>query len=614
MPIEILSKLVIDQIAAGEVVERPASVVKELLENALDAEAATIRVSIQEGGQKLIRVSDDGLGIPAKEVETAFMRHATSKLRSINDLQIIHTLGFRGEALASIAAVSHLQIMTRHHEEDTGTRLLLEGGEINLRQAVGTPIGTVISVEHLFFNTPARLKFQKKEATERRQIASLVTHYAMAYPHVRFILEQDNREVFRSSGSGQLADVVVKSLGLDSFRRMVEVYGEHEDIRVIGYTSTPDFYRSDRGRITLFVNGRYVQDSTLNYAVVQSYHTLLANGRYPISILLIELPSQEIDVNVHPTKAEVRFRDPNRVFSGVQRAVRQAVIGLSQTPYFKSTRSQGTAVEADSRWGFEAAQFDETGGGSGGSEQLSMPLTMNSSGRYASQIDQRRENRAAQRKQDDEDQFDLSGIPVGAGSVLKPRTLPVLRVIGQVGAMYIIAEGPAGMYLVDQHAAHERILYEQVLEEFNQQQPIAQFTLDAQTIDFAVAEARLIEEHQEVLARAGFLLEPFGTNTFLIRSIPAMLSKHDPVEVVAGIVDDLELSKQPGMRAIEDQLIRFVCKRAAVKAGQILSLDEMQSLIRQLERCEAPHTCPHGRPTMLHMSGDQLAREFGRSR
>jgi DNA mismatch repair protein MutL len=611
MAIEILSKLVIDQIAAGEVVERPTSVVKELLENALDAEARTVRVSIQEGGQKLMRISDDGLGIPASDVEMAFMRHATSKLRGIDDLQTIHTLGFRGEALASIAAVSHVQVMTRHHEEETGTRLLLEGGEITLRQTVGTPIGTVISVENLFFNTPARLKFQKKEATERRQIASLVTHYAMAYPHVRFILDQDNREVFRSSGSGQLADVVVKSLGLDSFKRMVEVYGEHEDIRVIGYTSTPDFYRSDRGRITLFVNGRYVQDSSLNYAVVQAYHTLMATGRYPISILLIDLPSQEVDVNVHPTKAEVRFRDPNRVFSAVQRAVRQSVIGLSQTPYFKSTRPNGNAGDVNSPWSFETdAEAIEPGSG-----QLSMPLGMNGSGRYASQTDSRRERRVAQRNaQNEDDELDLSGIPVGAGSILKPRTLPVLRVVGQVGAMYIVAEGPAGMYLIDQHAAHERILYEQVLEEFNQQQPMAQFTLDAQTIDLAPAEARLVEEHQEALANAGFLLEPFGMNTFLIRSIPAMLAKQDPVESIAGIIDDLELAKQPGMKAIEDQLIRYVCKRAAVKAGQILSIDEMQSLIRQLERCEAPHTCPHGRPTMLHMSGDQLAREFGRSR
>jgi DNA mismatch repair protein MutL len=610
MSIEILSKLVIDQIAAGEVVERPTSVVKELLENALDAEARTIRVSIQEGGQKLMRISDDGLGIPANEVEMAFMRHATSKLRGIEDLQTIHTLGFRGEALASIAAVSHIQVITRHHEEETGTRLLLEGGEITLRQSVGTPIGTVISVENLFFNTPARLKFQKKDTTERRQIASLVTHYAMAYPQVRFILDQDNREVFRSSGSGQLADVVVKSLGLDSFKRMVEVYSESEDIRVIGYTSTPDFYRSDRGRITLFVNGRYVQDSTLNYAIVQAYHTLLANGRYPISILLIDLPPQDVDVNVHPTKAEVRFRDPNRVFSAVQRAVRQAVIGLSQTPYFKSTRSGGNGGDVNSRWSFEG----ETDTVESNSGQLSMPLPMNGSGRFASQTDTRRERRAAQRSQTDDDELDLSGIPVGAGSILKPRTLPVLRVVGQVGAMYIIAEGPAGMYLIDQHAAHERILYEQVLEEFNQQQPMAQFTLDAQTIDLSPAEARLVEEHQKVLANAGFLLEPFGANTFLIRSIPAMLAKQDPVEAVAGIIDDLELSKQPGIRAIEDQLIRYVCKRAAVKAGQILSLDEMQSLIRQLERCESPHTCPHGRPTMLHMSGDQLAREFGRSR
>jgi DNA mismatch repair protein MutL len=590
MAIEILSESVIAQIAAGEVVERPASVVKELLENALDAGASSIRIAVQDGGQKLIRVSDDGSGILSEEVELAFARHATSKLRQVDDLTTINTLGFRGEALASIAAVSCLSIVTRHYEENVGTRLVIEGGTLSLRQTVGAPVGTVITVENLFFNTPARLKFQKKEATERRHIAALVTHYAMAYPHVRFILEQDGREVFRSSGSGQLADVVLKALGLDNFKRMVEVGGESSGIRVIGYTSMPDLYRSDRGRITLFVNGRAVQDTSLTYAVVQAYHTLMATGRYPIAVLLLQLPPQEVDVNVHPTKAEVRFADPNAVFSVTQRAVREAVIRLAQSPELRRGSSHHASL----------LNWQQT------PQEQQMSLNMDvMPGRYGSQIDRQYEGRS----REDE----LANIPAGKGLPLKPRTLPPLRVVGQVAAMYIIAEGPAGMYLIDQHAAHERILYEQFMENFSQQETLAQFTLDGQTIDLSPSEARLIEEHLPLLYRFGFTLEAFGPNTFLIRSIPAMLSTSNPVEVVASIVDDLELAKAPGMGAIEDKLIKHVCKRAAVKAGQILSHDEMQSIIRQLERCESPHTCPHGRPTLLHMSSDQLAREFGRS-
>lgn len=592
MAIQILPDHVVAQIAAGEVVERPASVVKELLENALDAGASTIHITANGGGQRLIRVSDDGHGIPTAEVETAFARHATSKLRSADDLQYINTLGFRGEALASIAAVSRVTLITRHQDETTGTKLHIEGSAILSRQAIGAPNGTVITIENLFFNTPARLKFQKKEATEKRQIAALVSHYAMAYPEVRFILEQDGREVFRSSGSGQLADVVVKALGLDNFKNMVEVSGGTGGMSVHGYTSAPSLHRTDRGRITLFVNGRAVQDTSLTYAVVQAYHTLLASGNYPIAVLMIRVPTESVDVNVHPTKAEVRFQDANHVFVTVQRAVREAVIHYAQPPDLRGGRLGGFAT-APAEWG--ASKLPS-------SRQLEMQLELQGSGQYPHQRD---------RTLDYDN--DATAIPVGMGAPLKPRTLPVLRVVGQVGAMYIIAEGPAGMYLIDQHAAHERILYEQFLEAYQRAQPITQAALNAQTITVSPLEAQMIEDQLELLHKVGFSLESFGPNTFLIRSIPAILATSDPVDVVAGILNDLELDKQPGLSAIEDKLIRFVCKRAAVKAGQILSLEEMQSIIRQLERCQNPHTCPHGRPTMIHLSGDQLAREFGRS-
>ncbi|MCU0496570.1 MAG: DNA mismatch repair endonuclease MutL [Anaerolineae bacterium] len=593
MAIQILPDHVVAQIAAGEVVERPASVVKELLENALDAGASTIHITANEGGQRLIRVSDDGHGIPTTEVEVAFARHATSKLRSADDLQYINTLGFRGEALASIAAVSRVTLITRHQDETAGTKLHLEGSAIIGRQAIGAPNGTVITVENLFFNTPARLKFQKKEATEKRQIAALVSHYAMAYPEVRFILEQDGREVFRSSGSGQLADVVVKALGLDHFKNMVEVSGGNGEMSVHGYASAPSLHRSDRGRITLFVNGRAVQDTSLTYAVVQAYHTLLASGTYPIAVLMIRVPSESVDVNVHPTKAEVRFQDANHVFVTVQRAVREAVIHYAQAPDLRGGRFSGLATTPPETWG--ASKLPS-------SRQLELQMELQGSGQYPHQRDRSLDHES-----------DPTAIPVGMGTPLKPRTLPVLRVVGQVGAMYIIAEGPAGMYLIDQHAAHERILYEQFLEAYQREQPITQAALNAQTITVSPIEAQMIEEQLERLHQVGFSLEPFGPNTFLIRTIPAILASSDPVDVVAGILNDLELDKQPGLTAIEDKLIRFVCKRAAVKAGQILSLEEMQSVIRQLERCQNPHTCPHGRPTMIHLSGDQLAREFGRS-
>jgi DNA mismatch repair protein MutL len=597
MGIEVLSEQVVAQIAAGEVVERPASVIKELIENSLDAGASNIYIHVAGGGRRLIRVSDDGCGIAADEAELGFARHATSKLRSVEDLQTIQTLGFRGEALASVAAVSHVTMATHFQSEDVGTSLRLEGGQILQHKAMGTPVGTVITVENLFYNTPARLKFLKKENTEKRHIANLITRYAMAYPHVRFVLEQDGREVFRSSGSGHLADVMVAVLGLDDFKNMVEVYGEErthsKPIIVSGYTSTPGLNRADRSHITLFVNGRWIQDSTLSYAVTQAYHTFLMNGRYPVAVLMISLPTEDVDVNVHPTKAEVRFRDSNAIFTAVQRSVRRAVVELARTPSVRGGRYAGLATARElAGWGGFDTDY---------SKQIEMNLPLESTGQYPRQ------------QETTEADADPTAVPEGIGSPTKPRTLPILRVVGQIGGTYIVAEGPVGMYLVDQHAAHERILYEQFMDEYERKQTIVQHTLAAQTINLSPAEARLIEGNLDVLQKVGFELESFGPNTFVIRSVPAMLADNDPLEAVGGILDDLELGHTPGQPSIEQKIVMRVCKQAAVKAGQILSMKEMQALIQQLERCESPHTCPHGRPTMLHMSRDQLAREFGRA-
>ncbi|GAB4510225.1 MAG: DNA mismatch repair endonuclease MutL [Anaerolineae bacterium] len=608
MVIQVLPEQVVAQIAAGEVVERPASVVKELVENAIDAGAGNIRVSVTQGGRKMIRISDDGVGIPQEEVLLAVTRHATSKLRTVNDLMTLSTLGFRGEALSSIAAVSRFTLVTRHREAAMGVQVRLEGGQVLNQQAIGAPVGTIVTVENLFYNTPARLKFLKKENTEKRQVAAIITRYAMAYPDIRFVLEQDGREVFRSSGSGQLADVVVNAMGLDNFKQMVDVSSEDEardgrpNVVVYGYTSMPDYNRSDRSQITLFVNGRWIQDSSLAYAVVQAYHTLLMNGRYPVSVLLVDIAPEEVDVNVHPTKAEVRFRDPNAVFAAVQRAVRQAVIANSETPYLRHGRyggfatggAMGNAPAPEPIWGNRNPSRRPPRPSE--SEQLEMDL--DDPGEYRS----RRATRP----------IDPTEIPEGPGVPLKPRTLPVLRVVGQVGAMYIVAEGPNGMYLIDQHAAHERVLYEQMMEAFERQELVVQHTL-AQTIDLAAEEAQLVEGHLHTLERVGIMLEPFGPSTFMIRAVPGLLADSDPVQVILSIVDDLMTDKQPGRGAIEERIIRRVCRYGAVKAGQVLSQDEMRSIIHQLERCHSPHTCPHGRPTMLHMSGDQLAREFGRA-
>ncbi len=599
MKIERLTESVVAKIAAGEVVERPASVVKELLENAIDAGATEVHVAVGGGGRRLIRVSDNGSGIRAGEVELAFARHATSKLRDIDDLDTMRTLGFRGEALASISAVGHVSLMTCHRDETAGTQIRVEGGRTTNKKAVGAPAGTVITVENLFYNVPARLKFLKADTTEKRHITTVVTNYALAYPGVRFRLEHDGREVLHTNGTGALADVLVTMLGYEDFKHMLEVDAPAEvragrtPVGVYGYASAPDLNRGDRTRIMLFVNGRWVQDSKVTYAVIQAYHSLLMNGRYPVAVLMIDIPPDEVDVNVHPTKAEVRFRNPDAVFTAVQRAVRKAVI--EQAEPTREMRGFG---------GADGPPESMASTNLGRVEQVPLNMPLESAGQYARQ----RDLYAAPTLPDDDD----IAIPEGPDGPRRPRTLPLLRVVGQVGASYIVAEGPSGMYLVDQHAAHERILYEQFMAAYAAQEPMRQMTLDGQTVQLSPSDVGLLHEFADELSALGLELESFGPGMVKVLSVPAMIADADPHAVIGGIVSDLARGASPGEQAIEDRIVKRICKQVAVKAGQVLSHEEMQGLIRQLERCESPQTCPHGRPTILHMSSDQLAREFGR--
>lgn len=586
MSIQLLSDLVVAQIAAGEVVERPASVVKELVENALDAGAKSVHVEATEGGQKLIRVSDDGSGISLDDVEYAFARHATSKLASVEDLNTIRTLGFRGEALASIASVSRLTATTRSRGEDVGTQLTIHGGEVMNHRHVGAPAGTVIAVENLFFNTPARLKFLKAESTEKRHITTVVTRYAMAYPNVRFTLVQDSREVFRSAGRGQLADVVVKVMGLDVFKQMIEVDSEDPlprfggAVQVNGYVSEPDLNRNDRSRMTLFVNGRVVQDGGLNHAVSQAYHQLAVKGRHPYAVLMIDVPTEFVDVNVHPTKAEVRFQDQNAVFVAVQRAVRSALLNVQNAYRVHTQSNYEPRQESRAHW-------------SDSPEQLGMDLPSASKGRFP-------EPDLSFADLDDDD----IAIPEGVGQPVKPRTLPVLRVVGQIGATYIIAEGPAGMYLVDQHTAHQRILYQTLLDALESGDEFSVELPEIQTIDLLSPQARLLEANLTVLNNIGFEIEPFGNNTYAIRRIPYLLEKHRLIDVIAAFMTDFQ-----GETEIED-LIKRVAEQAAIRAGQVLSPEDMQQLIRQLERCPSPQTSPYGQATIIHMTAEQIAYQF----
>jgi DNA mismatch repair protein MutL len=595
MPIRVLSAEVAAKIAAGEVVERPASVVKELMENSIDAGATEIKIEVREGGKRLIRVADNGCGIPADEVELAFARHATSKISGVDDLASIRTLGFRGEALASIAAVAQVTVLTRAADEAMGTLIRVADSRITHREGRGAPAGTVVTAENLFATIPARRKFLRTDATERRHIDALVTRYAMAYPSLRFTLTHNGRLTFQTTGSGRLHDVLVKVYSLDVARQMIEIAsladdkGEHETagISVQGYVGTPSLHRASRDQLTFFVNGRWVQDRMLAHALRQAYHTLLPVGRSPIAVLKITLDPASVDVNVHPAKSEVKFGEPNVVFRAVQRSVRQTLVDQAPIPQVSGWASPGQREEWERRQALAGA----------GTE---MP------------------HRATQLAMDVQRTAPLDDV-AGAQPLTSepPRQLPPLRVLGQVAQMYIIAEGPEGLYLLDQHAAHERVLYEQMLAQRAGMQVTSQALLEPLTLELPPELVSVMETHQALLVELGFQVEPFGGQTFLVRAVPVILiqTRRGEVDLRQALLNVLETvlaGQRPLAQDQEEQIIASVCKQAAIKAGQTLSHEEMNELVRRLEATTMPRTCPHGRPTMIHLSRMQLEREFGR--
>jgi DNA mismatch repair protein MutL len=576
MTIRLLRPEVASQIAAGEVVERPASVVKELLENALDAGASQVQIVVEEAGRRLIEVSDDGRGIPAEELSLAIERHATSKIVDAEQLFKIATLGFRGEALASIGSVSRMTLTSRSSGSSSAARLVVEGGHTGNIQNIGAPIGTVVRVENLFFNVPARLKFLKHDTTERRHIDNLVTRYALAYPTIRFQLRQEGRASLQTSGNGDRREVLAALYGVDIARAMLEVIARDEELSIGGFISPTSLTRSNRREINFFVNGRPVQDAALTAALLRAYHTLLMVGRYPLAILFLEIPPEAVDVNVHPTKAEVRFRQQDRIFSAVQQAVRRALLAYTPIP------GSGTILGSQLRWSPSPPGSHQT---SSLDPAWGMADTQSSPETQASNV--------------------------SAQASLPEDRVPLLRLVGQIATTYLVAEGPDGLYLIDQHAAHERVLFERFMAQRAGEIP-GQALLEPVVVEMTPGGARLINDQLPILARLGFQVENFGPNAFLIRSIPALVAGSDPATALRSLAEDFEEDETPLQAEIESKIIARVCKRAAVKAGQILSPDEQKALLQNLEACESPRTCPHGRPTMIHLSVDLLERQFGR--
>ena len=569
MPILILASDVVAKIAAGEVVERPASVVKELVENSLDAGASQIDIEVRGGGVNYIRVSDNGTGIPSGEVELAFQRHATSKITCLSDLDKTNSLGFRGEALPTIAHVSQLELVTYSQDKMSGTYVSLQNGKVTEKGIRAHPQGTTVTVRNLFRNVPARLKFLKSSSTENSHITNLVTQYSLAFPDVGFGLTIDGRRALRTPGKGKPRDVLAEVYGVQIAQAMLEVEkaGREGALSpvVTGYVSPPSVSRASRNYLSFFVNRRWIQSRSLTRAVEKAYEGLLMVGRYPIAVIYLSLPPQTIDVNVHPTKREIKFSQEPIVFNTVYGAVRRTLVGKSPVPEVDLPAFEVPVSIPDQSTLERPTAQSKTG--------PALPLMP--------------EVQAAS----------ISGIPV-------------LRVLGQVSATYIIAEGPDGLYLIDQHAAHERVLFERVLAQRAGSEVDVQGLLEPLTLELSPGQEEWLRAKGDVLAGFGFGIEPFGERTYLLRSVPAVLAAQGIEPAVKEALDLLEDDTDPAKR--EEKIAASLACHGAVRAGQTMSQEEMRGLIRQLEKTDSPHTCPHGRPTMIHLSAGKLEREFGR--
>ena len=612
--IKLLSEQVANQIAAGEVVERPASVVKELVENALDAGAKKITIEVKAGGRSLIRVTDDGHGMSRDDALMSLERHATSKITRAEDLASINTMGFRGEAVPSIASVSRFTLTTREADSETATQIIINGGKMISVKEAGAAVGTEVEVRTLFFNLPARRKFLRTEETERSHVQHTLTLMALGHPEVAFIFRHNDREIWRLPTETNTGSVAVE-------RRLRALWGEgmrlieidcdgeldrrpidEEDTpakacRISGFIGAPGVSRSNRGNQHVFVNCRPVDNVGLGMALREGYHTALMKGKYPVCCLFLEIDPAEVDANIHPAKREVKFHREREVRRFVAEAVRE---GLAD---FHSQKTevvmQGLESVALGDFGLEATdvstepESEQKALGMGFSE-LPSPTPREAAAPLIPQP------------------TTINHQPIAA--IAQPLLVVPLRILGVAGKLYVVLESDRGMVLMDQHAAHERVLYEQLLEQMERKETASQRLLLPETVELPPKDAQFVAEQVETLSQLGVGLSVFGEQTFLLDALPPFIKVKDAKGFVLSLIDELKASGQGvnSMRLGEDMVIKTVC-RHAIKANDLLVGPELEKLLEDLRQCTMPYTCPHGRPTLIEMSYGELEKKFGRT-
>ncbi len=604
--IRIMPEILSNKIAAGEVVDRPASVVKELVENALDAGSRRIHVEIEQGGRRLIRVADDGMGMSHDDALLSLERYATSKIFSDRDLFAINTLGFRGEALPSIAAVSHLQLITRPADADAGVEIRVAGGKlIDVSQAGAAP-GTVITVASLFYNTPARRKFLKTVPTEMGHIGDCLASIAMGWPQVQWRLTHNGKIVKQWARSQDAAGRVADVLGRDVGTALIGLEGQAQDVAVRGWVAAPHITRATSRGIFVYVNGRFVRDRAVQHALFQAFGTRLMKGRFPVAVLFIELPFDQVDINVHPTKHEVRFVNRRMLHQAVRSIVSAALDKHAKPQWQPSPKSDRVFIDSPARIAsphvpFSAAPRSDRARAAvtDVAEANNLPEPARHTTRPAYPVD----------KPAPVDPGDHAV----QGNFWPDSFFSQLRIIGQLRGVYILCESPEGLVLIDQHAAHERVVYEALRAQSDRTRPQAQRLMTPQTIELSHREADVLQSILPRLARAGFEIEPFGGATFAIKSVPVLLGKTNAGPVIADVAEKMtQIGVADDVENVLDDCLKLIACHRALRAGRSLEMRHIQHLLEQLAACRIPSHCPHGRPIWILWSVKDLEKSFQR--
>ncbi|MEW6258572.1 MAG: DNA mismatch repair endonuclease MutL [Thermodesulfobacteriota bacterium] len=596
--IRILPDILINQIAAGEVIERPASVVKELVENAIDAGADRVFIEIESGGKSLIRVSDNGCGMSREDALLAIERHATSKLQSEADLFAIHTLGFRGEALPSIASVSKFSLVTREPHADAGTEILVEGGRIVSVQDTGAAPGTLITVNQLFYNTPARRKFMKTPATEMSHIAEIVNTIALGNPIIQFKLSHNGHVIYHFSKAGDVSDRLYEILGPSLSGRLLSFGVETEAIRLRGWVGEPNLTRPNGRYQFVYVNGRPVRDRLIQRALMDAYSGWLMKGQFPIAVIWLEVPAHTVDVNVHPTKSQVKFIDSQQVYSTV-RGIIAKTIGSTQKS--RGNEEPAFPVPAGNRSGAPVVppRWEEMVPAV--REPMERISTRSFSGSTPMPPIQKRLSEMGETAEVAREERSLDGSMI---------SFDELVVIGQLADSYILCQTATSLVLIDQHAAHERVVYERLSRVTHSE---SQYLLIPQTVECSPREADILTKLAPRLQSVGLEIEPFGRQTFAILAVPALIDAAEAIRIVRELIDRLieseNLETEP---TILDACIKVMACHGAIRANQKLSVEDMRALIAQLRACDFPARCPHGRPTWIAFGMREIERKFGR--